>query len=117
MSKPANFLGAGVWSKDLDWNSIMIYPSYRGEKRLSEEPQGVRFPEGAYIHRRYYAGNKPRDIEILPGHITVDPVTRRYDYSAVRISEGDIARMAQLYPRGNNGAPVGGQAEGWEQAG
>ncbi|KXS98904.1 hypothetical protein AC578_7470 [Pseudocercospora eumusae] len=113
MPKPAKLLGAGVRSKELDWDSIMIYPSYRGEKRLSEEPKSVRFPEGAYIHRRYYEGTKIRDVELLPGHITVDPVTRRYDYSTVRISEGDIARIAQLYPRGK---PAGGQAEAWEQA-
>lgn len=68
------------------------------------------------MYRRYYEGRSPRYIEILSGGITINAATRAYDYSTVRISDGDIARIAQLYPSGEDGEPSIDYAEGWEQA-
>lgn len=88
--------------------------------RLSKSDANVRFPTDAVLKRRVYIPrpnlpDRPSNVEVLGGGITVDQQTRKYDYSQAKISQGDTARIAQLYPNNQENGRQAADGADWER--
>ncbi|KAF7189376.1 hypothetical protein HII31_09354 [Pseudocercospora fuligena] len=95
---PSTTLDSRGRSKAFDYDSIMLYDSFAA----AEDP--VTLPDGSPdLDSAPMVGRTLDDLdnvwELVPAGVTRDPVTQFMDYRLAKISQGDIARIEQLYPR------------------
>ena len=87
-------IGEKGHSRKFDFDSIMLYESYQ---TYPVQRSDFKWTNGAVLIGQEGPEMGAKKFELLPGGITrgADNVL---DYSTPKISEGDMARIAQMYP-------------------
>ncbi|KAK4499440.1 hypothetical protein PRZ48_009954 [Zasmidium cellare] len=92
-SEDHGMIGQNAWSKKFDRDSIMIYGSYDGGKKLPPTDNSYGKP--------VLLGHSPGDKDPNAGQRYKIYMGGSPNKAAAGISEGDTARVAQLYPPKN----------------
>lgn len=101
-------IGENGHSHKFDFASIMLYESYQ---TYPVQRPDFKWTNGAVLIGQEGPEVGAKKFELLPGGITKGK-GGMLDYSTPKISEGDIARIAQMYPAAG-GAEVG-EKEEWK---